>query len=418
MTNFSFLHAADIHLDSPLDSLAARDPGFSQTVRGATRRALESLVRLAIDDGVKFVLISGDLYDGTLRDMATAQFALRQFGLLARAGIRVIIIHGNHDAESRITRHLTPPEGVIQLANNRCQTYVMDDIGVAVHGRSYKEAHTFENLAQTYCKPTAGLFNIAMLHTALEGNAAHAPYAPCSVGELVAQGHDYWALGHVHERAVLHEVPHIVFPGNLQGRHVREPGAKGAFLVHVENGSVVRTDFRALDEVRFTTCSIDTAGMTQSLDLDEAIRAELRAAMESSDGRTVAVRLRIAGSGAFADTIVAEQAWLAEQAQAAASAVSEDLWIERIKIDVVDEVEPSRLPPEIEDLLAAAATDPGCLAAIDATLADLRAKLPASIAANDMTPLLSAARDRRSTDLAVAAHRLVAARLNVLGDQR
>lgn len=211
MTNFSFLHAADIHLDSPLDGLAARNPGFSQTVRGATRRALESLVRLAIDDGVKFVLISGDLYDGTLRDMATAQFALRQFGLLARAGIRVVIIHGNHDAESRITRHLTPPEGVIQLANNRCQTYVMDDIGVAVHGRSYKEAHTFENLAQTYCKPTAGMFNIAMLHTALEGNAAHAPYAPCSVGELVAQGHDYWALGHVHERAILHEVPHIVF---------------------------------------------------------------------------------------------------------------------------------------------------------------------------------------------------------------
>jgi len=48
-------------------------------------------------------------------------------------------------------------------------------------------------------------------------------------------GYDYWALANVHQAAVLHERPHIAFCGNLQGRHIRESGAKGASLISIRN---------------------------------------------------------------------------------------------------------------------------------------------------------------------------------------
>lgn len=225
-TDFTFIHTADIHLDSPLSGLAARDPGFSALVRGATRKAFANVIDLAIAEGAAFVVISGDLYDGTWKDQSTGQFAVAQFARLSRAGIRAFVVYGNHDAESRITRYLTMPDGVYAFDNRTCEFKALDDLGVVVHGRSYKQAATLENIAAEYTPPIRGQFNIALLHTALDGHPGHAAYAPCRLDELRASGHDYWALGHVHDAAVRSEFSHVVFPGNTQGRHVRETGAK------------------------------------------------------------------------------------------------------------------------------------------------------------------------------------------------
>ena len=58
---FKFLHAADIHLDSPFKGLERYEGAPAEKMRQATRRALENLVQLALDEQVKFVLIAGDL---------------------------------------------------------------------------------------------------------------------------------------------------------------------------------------------------------------------------------------------------------------------------------------------------------------------------------------------------------------------
>jgi DNA repair exonuclease SbcCD nuclease subunit len=410
MTGFTFVHAADIHLDSPLAGLSRKDEAFSELVRGATRRAFSNVVDLAIEEGAAFVVIAGDLYDGTWKDQATGQFAIRELARLTRHGIRAVVLFGNHDAESRVSRHFTPPEGVYLLGNRRCETVRFDDLGVALHGRSYKEAATTENIAATYCPPERGLFNVALLHTALDGHEGHANYAPCSVGELQAAGHDYWALGHVHEPSIRSEHPHIVFPGNTQGRHVRETGPKGAMLVRVEDGSVQSVEHRACDEARWAQVAADVRGARDTAEAVTEIRRQLGLATADADGRPLAARVTVQADGAVGRALRADPAWAEGEVRAAGAALSDELWIERVRL-LASEGAPAGLPPELAQLLAEALADPDCARAVAAATAPLVAKLPADVADAEIAPLVTAARAGDAAALVRAAREAVAARL-------
>jgi exonuclease SbcD len=412
--DFTFIHAADIHLDSPLNGLAQKDAAFSQLVRGATRRAFSNVVDLAIEEGAAFVVIAGDLYDGSWKDQSTGQFALSQLARLTRAGIRAVIAFGNHDAESRISKHFTPTEGIYKLNNAKCETVSFDDLGVAVHGRSYKEAHTFENIASTYKPPVQGLFNLAILHTALEGHPSHAPYAPCTVGELQAAGHDYWALGHVHEHAIRSQQPWIVYPGNTQGRNVRETGAKGAVVVKVEEGEVRSVEHRACDEVRWAHAAVDAMGARHTADVLAEIQSKLREALTNVGDRPTAARLTITANGQLARQLASDPGWFDAEVRSHSQAVADNIWVERIRVeDSGDEAGPSGLPAEIAELLAGAGDDPDCLAAIAEAVAPLMSKLPAEILTldGDASPLLSAAKSKDHEALLQAALAAVETRI-------
>ena len=65
----TFIHAADLHIDSPLRGLEAYEGAPLQQLRGATRKAASALVQLAIEESVDFVVIAGDLFDGKWQDM-------------------------------------------------------------------------------------------------------------------------------------------------------------------------------------------------------------------------------------------------------------------------------------------------------------------------------------------------------------
>ena len=232
MIPFRFLHAADIHLDSPLIGLSDIEGRVAERIRTAPRAAFELLVEQAIEEEVNFLVIAGDLYDGTWRDYKTGLFFAEQMGRLNQARIPVFLLHGNHDAQSQITRPLVLPDNVNVFGIRKAETFQIEELSVALHGQSFRQAATTDNLVLGYPSPIDGAFNIGVLHTALGGMGEHANYAPCSLAELVAKGYDYWALGHVHQGQVLHEQPHVVFPGNLQGRHVRETGPKGRLSGH------------------------------------------------------------------------------------------------------------------------------------------------------------------------------------------
>jgi len=412
-SDFTFVHAADIHLDSPLTGLAQKDEAFSQLVRGATRRAFANVVDLAIEEGAAFVVIAGDLYDGAWKDQSTGQFAVSQLARLSRAGIRAVIAFGNHDADSRITRHLTAPQGVFKLKSAKCETIIFDDLGVVVHGRSYKEAATTENIASTYCPPVAGMFNVAILHTALDGHPSHAPYAPCSLAELQAAGHDYWALGHVHDHSVRSEHPWIVYPGNTQGRHVRETGAKGAVVVRVEEGAVVRAEHRACDEVRWANARVDLSSARDIGDALAAIQAELRQALQGAGDRPTAARVAVSASGSLAREFLADPARFEAEVRGHAAAVSDALWIERVHVEAAAEDAGQGIPPEIAELLASALDDPDCARIIEAAVAPLLGKLPADVGDAESAPLLAAARLRDGSALVAAARATLEARLGL-----
>jgi DNA repair exonuclease SbcCD nuclease subunit len=329
---FKFLHAADLHLDSPMRGLERYEGAPVDQIRGATRRALENLVRLAVDEGVKFVLVAGDLYDQGWKDYNTALFLSGQMARLRDAGIGVFVIAGNHDASSQITRSLHLPENVRLLSTKAPETIMLGDVGVAIHGQGFAERAVREDLSAGYPSGCKDLFNIGMLHTAATGREGHEPYAPCSVDGLLSRGYDYWALGHVHRREVLHENPWIVFPGNIQGRHVNESGRKGCTLVTVEDGSCSLAH-RDLSVVAWAVCEIDTSGADEPEGVLDLTRMRLQQELLNAGGQLLAARILLSGStNAHTELINDQERWVNEIRSVATDLSDGAIWIEQVKL--------------------------------------------------------------------------------------
>ncbi len=289
MSSFRFLHAADLHLDSPLRGLDPDAPG--ERIRRATRDALVNMVDFAHERRVDFVLLAGDLYDGDWRDWRTGQFLVQQLGRLVREGIEVVAISGNHDAEQVLTRKLPVP-GL--LGADKPVTRRLERVPVAVHGQSFDVPAVRQNMSLGYPDPVEGLFNIGLLHTAC-GSSAHENYAPCTVDDLVRRGYDYWALGHVHTRAELSREPWIVFPGNIQGRHINEEGARGATLVTVQDGRVTSAEHHPLDVLRWQRLEINATGAAGREAVLNRVRLLLDTALLAAQGRLLVVRVTLWG---------------------------------------------------------------------------------------------------------------------------
>jgi len=329
---FRIVHAADLHLDSPLTGLSRYEGAPVDEVRGATRRALENLVALCLEENARILLLSGDLYDGDWRDYSTGLFFAAQMARLREVGTQVVWIRGNHDAQSKITRHLALGEHCHELSARQPESHVFEQLSVAVHGQGFFTAAVTEDLSASYPDPISGLLNVGLLHTSLGGRRGHAPYAPCDVRSLAARGYDYWALGHVHQREVVESEPYIVFPGNLQGRHVREVGAKGATLIHVDDGRIARIEHRALDVVRFEQLAIDAASADTLLDVAELLKGALRRALTTADGRLLATRITIQGASRAHAELARDPERARAQLQSAANEIQGgDVWIEDVR---------------------------------------------------------------------------------------
>jgi exonuclease SbcD len=378
-----FLHAADVHLDSPLRGLAGVEGRVAERIRGAARAAFEQLVDVAVAERVDFLVIAGDLYDGDWRDYRTGLFFAAQMGRLHAASIPVFVLHGNHDAESQITRRLTLPPNVSVFGGRKAQTFTLEGLGVALHGQSFPQREVRENLVPGYPEPLPGYFNIGVLHTGLGGMGGHEDYAPCALADLVAKGYDYWALGHVHGFAVLQERPPIVFPGNLQGRHIRETGAKGAVRVSVANGEVTELVRVHTDTVRWARVEVPVAAATRFEDVLDRIRDALEQAVATeADGRLLACRIVLQGRSVVHEALLSDGAHLLAEARAAALGLGADLaWVERVVVETQPALDPEMLAArsdalgDLQRLLAAAGADAGLVAQIEEDLAPLTRRL-------------------------------------------
>lgn len=329
-----FVHAADIHLDSPLRALSFQDGAQIDRMRRATRDAFERLIDLCIEQQASFLILSGDLYDRDYPNMQVAVFLRNQLARLDSKGIRVVIKKGNHDADNRITSALELPGNTRILSDRKPETILFDDLPdrVALHGQSFMPGPVTENLALSYPLPLQGYFNIGVLHTSLAGNPDHDVYAPCKLEDLTTKGYDYWALGHIHKSEILCRSPWVVYPGNLQGRHSRETGPKGCILVEVEDNRVKSVDSVPLDVVRWHQIRIDLGGATRESELIEAIRSALTSAFRESDGRPGAVRLNLNGATPLHSAIESRPVRLRQTVLEIAGEIGgDDLWIEKIR---------------------------------------------------------------------------------------
>jgi DNA repair protein SbcD/Mre11 len=331
---FTFVHAADLHLDSPFKGLAKVPDVIRERLRESTFVAFRRLVDLVKRENVDFVVLAGDLYDAADRSLRSQLRLQRGLEELTANGIQVFVVHGNHDPESGRQAKLDWPEHVHIFRSGAVEcrpAYTRSgDLAAHVYGISYPTSAVTDNLALRFKKKDGAPFHLALLHANVDGSAGHDNYAPCKLDELTASGFQYWALGHIHDRRVLHEYPHVVYPGNLQGRSIRETGAKGTYIVSVSDTGSVEMSFKDIADVLWQEIRVSIEGIEREQELKSRLMQAVEAVRQESGGRPAIVRIRMEGRGILHErllqpTVVEE--WLEELKEWLGAPEEADAWV-------------------------------------------------------------------------------------------
>ncbi len=332
---FRFVHTADIHLDSPLKSLALLNSELSELIGLATRRSFVQTIDLCLEERVDALIIAGDLYDGEQTSMKTARFLAEQLGRLHQAGIRTYIIRGNHDALSKITAQLVMPDSV-RVFGEAAEVVTVErsasDFDVAIHGMSFAKPHAPESLLRHFALPTPDAVNIGIMHTSLNGSPGHDPYAPCSVAELKQTGFQYWALGHIHKRSIFDDKSSaIVMPGIPQGRDINEDGSKTVTLVTVSDDRTVVVEERTTAVARFERLQIDVSAATDWENVVAISKQKLSKHASDVSAQQIVTRVEVIGSSELAWRVRRDIDVLRTELETHGSLLG-NLWVEKVKV--------------------------------------------------------------------------------------
>ena len=305
--SFCFVHAADLHLDTPFRDVHDLPPFVADALREASLQAFDAIVELALERRAAFVVIAGDVYDGPERGLRAQVHFHKGLALLAGEGIPSFVVHGNHDPVTTGWSAVSSwPRGVTIFGADSVSLVPVERDGAviaSVQGISYATRETTENLSLRFRRPDAPGVHVGLLHCNLEGSADHDAYSPCSLDDLRRARLDYWALGHIHSRRTVTGNgpgdPWIVYPGNSQARSPKpsEQSAKGAVVVHVREGVVDAVEFVACDRVRFEEIEYPIEGITDFPSLAGHLGDLATDRLAAADGRSVILRARLTGRG-------------------------------------------------------------------------------------------------------------------------
>lgn len=379
--SLKFIHAADLHLDSPMRGLGTTDPEIAEKIRDASRRAFKRLIDVALEENVAFVVVAGDLFDGDWDDLATGLWTIRELRRLEARRIPIFISLGNHDLQNKTLPKLTWPKNVKIFSAKKPETFLYpDDLPtlfdgapkrarktvaspsinlentlfgdlsnivssspfdnaperVALTGQSFRAQFCPENLAENFPIATPNAFNIGVLHTDVGGDGAASRYAPTSLETLNSKRYDYWALGHVHRRQTLQTAPAwIGYPGVLQGRHIREPEPKGFYVVEIENYALSQDPrFVAVDSLRWFALELDLTQTVSEEELRQRFLEAARLVVDEAEERFAAVRLTLVGRTELHRELTQRRArqTLGENFRAWALELGDALWLEEIEL--------------------------------------------------------------------------------------
>ena len=299
MNTFRFVHCSDLHIDSPFKGFSSIHKEWAARLREAPLKSFLNIVDLAVLEKVDAVLIAGDVFDGADKSLQ-AQLKFRGgLQVLSDHGIASFIAHGNHDPINTWITTLEWPKGVTVFPGSRVMSVpvVKDGRTLAhVYGMSYPERDVFDNLALQYSRNQDEGFAVGVLHANVGGHPDHDPYAPCSVDDLTGRGMDYWALGHIHAREVVRPAnPAIVYCGNSQGRHFKEPGARGCHLVTLHEGAPPDIRFVATDTIRFMEDELDLSACATLDMVIQEMAQRCQTLGGQADGRHLVIRQTLTG---------------------------------------------------------------------------------------------------------------------------
>ncbi|MBL9104603.1 MAG: DNA repair exonuclease [Myxococcales bacterium] len=362
------VHAADLHIDSPLRGLGRVEGAPTDDLRLATRKAFTRLVDTCLEEQAALLVLAGDVFDGEWRDFNTGLFFVRELARLQAADTQVVMVRGNHDAESVLARHIPLPANVHTFSPDAPETREYPRLGLAVHGQSYGSRSVDDNLADAYPDPVPDLLNIGVLHTNAVGDSGHGNYAPCTVGQLVRHGYDYWALGHVHRRQILSRAPWVVYPGNLQGRHVHESGAKGCTVIRIDDLRIRQVEHRDMDVLRWAEIVVSADNATHLDDVLAQIRVRMQQALAAAGPRPVLARVVVEGTTPLHAALAANAAATLARVRVLAAELGE-LWTEKILFRTRPPLtEGNSLLQTLQDELRRLVADPAALADLAAEL--------------------------------------------------
>jgi exonuclease SbcD len=337
MKPFSFIHTADLHLDSPFTGLRQVDGTVASLIKDSTFRAFDNVVDLALRHKVDFLLVAGDVYDGSDRSLRAQLKFADGLQTLAQAGVRSFVCHGNHDPLDGWSAALRWPEGV-HIFGPELESIPLTlggEDAVVVHGISYPQSQIDEDFGKGFHRQGPYPFQIGLFHCSLGSDPAHETYALRTMDELVSADLDYWALGHVHTHRLLKDGhPFIAYPGNTQGLHIREPGPRGCLVVQVDGQGTVNARFEPTDAVRWFSKNIQINDLETEADLIEALERTCDEIRHEAQGRPAIARITIVGRGALHPVLRRPQvvADLMERLRETGLASAPPLWIERIQV--------------------------------------------------------------------------------------
>ncbi len=291
MEPLRFVHAADLHLDSPFRGV--------DRLQGATLAALAKVVDHTIESKADFLIIAGDIYDSKDRNLRALVAFRKEMERLAERNIPAYIVHGNHDPLNGWGSGFQLPPNVMTFGGRTdTDPFIRRGREVAqITGVSYTRERVTDNLASSFKPLDDAPYSIAVLHANVGHQAGHADYAPATVGELTSAGFDYWALGHVHTRAVLASEPAaVVYPGNTQGRNPRESGCRGCYQVDVDSYGRAHLEFVDTSVARWAHLEVSIRGCATMDQLVDSMLEKARIEAAAFDGPTVA-RCSIRGNG-------------------------------------------------------------------------------------------------------------------------
>ena len=283
--NIKFIHCADLHLDSPFQGLASREPSLADRFKHSTNDAFVKIIDICLSENVDFLTIGGDTFDGVDRSLR-AQILLRdQFERLQKADIPVFIVTGNHDPLSDWITEIAFPKNVHLFTGEAVENVPIEKDGnvvATIHGISYKVREVKGNLSLKFHAEKDNALSIGMLHANVGSRTEHAPYAPCTINDLKSSNMDVWLLGHIHTPEVISKDPFILYPGNIQGRHINESGPRGCYLIKVDSDYKVTYDFKPVQNIiwKSETVNIETAETWSDLidllvDMNEKMLSDL-----------------------------------------------------------------------------------------------------------------------------------------------
>lgn len=293
MSSIRFFHTADLHLDSPFKGMTDLPDKVFDQLRNSTFNAFFTLIEKAIEEKPDFILIVGDIYDGEDRSLRAQKIFQNGMEKLSQYEIPVIISYGNHDhLKGKWTRFSLPENVYVMPKETAKVTLNIRDSQVNIYGFSYPERHVPQPMIDTFPIATEqDALHIGMLHGSLQGNTTHDVYAPFTIEELLAKNYDYWALGHIHKRQVLHTDPPIIYPGNIQGRHRKEQGVKGFYDVTIRNFAPDCT-FISTSAFVYDTIDVDCANVIHANEVLQACGQALEEFREKFGAGVIWLRLK------------------------------------------------------------------------------------------------------------------------------